>query len=59
MNQTANIEPRDLTREQLLDVVERVREVLWPAGNEDESWSPDTLDAVAEVFMAHGLAPWP
>jgi len=31
------------------DAVRQIREVLWPDGDEDHQWSPDTIEAVAEI----------
>jgi hypothetical protein len=30
-----------------------IREVLWPGGNLDSSWSPDTIDQVAQIARPH------
>jgi hypothetical protein len=51
------LEPGDLTKKELHDIVERVRDTLWPRGNPDASWSPDTVDAVAGILNDYHLRP--
>jgi hypothetical protein len=48
-----------LTAGQARDVVAGVREALWPEGDSDHPWSPDTLDEVAELLARFGLGPRP
>lgn len=48
---------RDLTPEELVDIVDSLREILWPGGKTDESWSPDTIGQVALKLQSYGLEP--
>lgn len=32
-----------------MNPIDQIHEILWPAAEPDRSWSPDTLDAIAEV----------
>jgi hypothetical protein len=32
-----------------LEQVAAIREILWPNGDPEHSWSPDTLDAIAAI----------
>ncbi len=31
--------------------LKEIREILWPPSDPEEQWSPDTLDAIAEVLV--------
>jgi hypothetical protein len=42
---------------QLQELVAAVAECLWPGGDPDHEWSPDTPDEVAFVLDRHGLRP--
>jgi hypothetical protein len=42
---------------QLRELVAAVAECLWPGGDPDHEWSPDTLDEVASVLGRHGPGP--
>jgi hypothetical protein len=59
MAQQPRLEPGDLTQDELKDIVEQIRETLWPKGkNPDEvSWTPDTVDAIAQTMDEYGLRP--
>lgn len=57
MSKPPKLEPGDLEHEELEDIVEKIRGVLWPRGKEDEPWSPDTIDAVAAVMDEYHLRP--
>ena len=46
---------RELSKDGALDMLERIRNTLWPPGREDADWSTDTLQSVAAVFGDHGL----
>lgn len=37
--------------------IERVREILWPGGDKDHEWSPDTLDELAMALVQMGYGP--
>lgn len=39
------------------NIVVRVADALWPDGNPDFEWSPDTLNEIAEILTAHGYGP--
>lgn len=51
------LEPGDLTKAELLVIVSRVRDVLWPRGDAEASWSADTVDGVAAVLTDYHLRP--
>jgi hypothetical protein len=51
------LQPGDLTKQELLHIVEQVRDTLWPRGAEDEAWTPDTVDAVAQILDQYHLKP--
>jgi hypothetical protein len=41
----------------LIQAVEDVREILWPGGDKDHVWSPDTVQEVAQRLILAGLGP--
>ena len=43
-----------LTRVRLLA---QLREILWPDGDTDHQWSPDTIDEIAHAMIAEGYGP--
>jgi hypothetical protein len=45
-----------LTKKELFSIVNRIHAILW-GDDQDEQWSPDTLDLIAEVFQDRGLSP--
>jgi DNA-directed RNA polymerase subunit RPC12/RpoP len=45
----------ELSKDGALDMLERIRNTLWPPGREDTSWSADTLQNVAAAFGDYGL----
>jgi hypothetical protein len=51
------LDPGDLTKEELLAIVEGVREVLWPLSNPDHVWTPETVESVASVLDQYHLRP--
>jgi len=51
------LQPADLTKEELLRIVEQVRDTLWPRGAEDDPWTPDTINAVASSLEQYNLRP--
>ena len=46
---------RELTHDGALDMLERIRNTLWPPGREDAPWSAETLQGVAGAFGDCGL----
>ena len=55
---------RELTNEQLADIVEGVQSLLYldmdegrEFWNADKSWTPDTLDDIARKLAEYGLVP--
>jgi hypothetical protein len=48
-----------LTAGQARGVVAGVRDALWPEGDPDHGWSPDTLDEIADLLARSGLGPRP
>ena len=38
-------------------VLRQLQEILWPAGDADHEWSPDTIDEVARVLTDAGFRP--
>ena len=44
------IQLHELERQELLDMLQEIQQALWPDGDEEWSWSPDTLDQIAQVF---------
>lgn len=51
------LEPGDLTKDELLLIVESIRETLWPLSNPDNEWSADTADHIASVLDQYHLRP--
>lgn len=51
------LEPGDLNEEELLAIVDGVREVLWPRGDADHEWSAETIELVASVLDQYHLRP--
>ena len=50
----------EMTREQLLAVVHRIRDVLWRVGAAhapDKEWRPETLEDIAHILTEAGLGP--
>jgi hypothetical protein len=48
-----------LTAGQARDVVAGVADCLWPGGEPDQPWSPDTLDEIADLLARFGIGPRP
>lgn len=47
-----------LENDELFSIVWEIRDILWPNGDIDGAvWSPDTIQAVADVFHERGLLP--
>jgi len=46
-----------LSRDDLRDVCRQISNALWPEGDVDHEWSADTLDQIASILIANGLAP--
>lgn len=44
-----------LTERELQNLVSDIQEVLWPTGDEERQWSPDTLDEIAFLMVNHNL----
>lgn len=38
-------------------ILEEISQILWPDGDVDFQWSPDTLDAVAFALISRGYCP--
>ncbi len=49
---------RGLTREQLVAIVDGVLGVMWPPGDTDAEWSPDTLDEVTAALGEDVVGAW-
>src|SRR5262249_23245305 len=49
--------PADLTREQLIDLVEEIVETLYPAADPDQEWEVDTIEWVSAALARFGLIP--
>ncbi len=45
---------RQLTESQILDLI---REILWPGGDADHEWSSDEVAEIAELLEQNGLGP--
>jgi len=57
MAEPPKLNPGDLNHEELEDIVMNIRDILWPRGKTDESWSPDTIDQIASVMDSYHLRP--
>ncbi len=62
MTDKTNREVTDLSREELIRVVERVRDALYRdehdgALDPDKNWDADTIEAVAQAMIDAGLRP--
>ena len=57
MRMTMMTYPRNLQREDINRVVEEIIDVMWPLGQEDNNWSPDTLDQIVDILVKYGLFP--
>jgi hypothetical protein len=53
----AGFDPADLDYNDLIELVRSMRSTLWPEGNLDHEWSPDTLDQIAGILTDAGLRP--
>lgn len=51
------INPRDMAKEDLAELVERLCEAVWPEGDPGHEWSPDTISDVATILTDAGLRP--
>ncbi len=49
--------PLEVSKTDLIDVVRRVQQALWPRGNREHEWSPDTLDEISGAMLNAGLGP--
>jgi hypothetical protein len=49
--------PADLTREQLIGLVEEIVETLYPAAGPDQEWEVDTIEWVSAALARFGLVP--
>jgi hypothetical protein len=49
--------PADLTREQLIDLVEEIVETLYPAADPGQEWEADTIEWVSAALARFGLIP--
>lgn len=38
-------------------ILEQLQEILWPEGDAEHPWSPDTLDEIAKVLIGRGYCP--
>lgn len=57
MTWTSKTQPRDLSKAELIFIVDRVRRVLWPSLEPERQWSADTLEAIVEVLHFYDLTP--
>ena len=39
------------------NIVASIVDALWPDGNPDFEWSPDTLNEIADILTARGYGP--
>jgi hypothetical protein len=39
------------------EVLEMIREILWPVEEPERSWSPDTMEEIADVMVRSGRGP--
>jgi hypothetical protein len=51
------MQPADLTKEELVALVEDILDTLWPRGNSEHEWDASTADTVAQSLAAYGLDP--
>ena len=49
--------PQELSRAELIDVVCRVQQALWPRGDSEHQWSPDTLDGISLAMVDANTGP--
>ena len=49
-------DPRKMSKADLIDVVYRVRQALWPVGNPSHEWSADTLEEISRALFDAGLS---
>lgn len=52
-------DPHELSQADLIDVVHRVQQALWPDGDAEHEWSPDTLEEISRALVEAGLSPEP
>jgi hypothetical protein len=57
MSRAPFLDPGDLSKDELLAIVEGVREALWPLHDPNAEWSADTAEAVANVLTDYHLRP--
>lgn len=51
--------PKDLSPEELGEVVRKIQEALWPDGNMSHTWDSGTTHQIAIILADTGLAPDP
>jgi hypothetical protein len=55
------MEPRydekNLSENELREMVGEIREILWPDGNKHHEWNADTLSNIAMVLQLRGVEP--
>lgn len=51
------IDPKDLTRAELENLVLAIREALFPEEDPDAEWDSDTLQTVADLLGLYDLLP--
>ena len=49
--------PQDLEKDELENILNGVIEALWPGGDPDHEWSPDTLNEIKDALSSYGLDP--
>lgn len=57
MNRPLVIALATLDREDAVDALYDIREILWPSENPDEEWKTETIEYVADVLIRLGLRP--
>lgn len=50
---------QDIPYDDLVAIVEAIRETLYPNGDADHEWSTDELDAIAGILHDNDLTPGP
>ena len=50
-------DPEKMAYDDMVECLRTLQQTLWPGGDADHEWSPNTLDSVAGILNDAGLGP--